>query len=289
MPLTPEDKAREEIDRQLGASGWKVQDASAIDLTAARGVAIREFPLGQYGEADYLLYVDRRAAGVIEAKPEGTTLTGVEVQTEKYSVGLGQSLPAWHRPLPFLYQSTGAETRFTNALDPDPRSRNVFSFHRPETLAAWALGLSGIAAAESSALRTDDVAPSTLLRRLRRMPPLIEDGMRRPQIKAITNLEKSFADNHPRALIQMTGGAGKTYTPVAQTYRLIKFAGAKRILFLVDRSTLARQTLKEFQQYTTPDDGRKFTELYNVQHLQSNTIDPVSASASRRYGVSTRS
>ena len=276
MPMTPEQLAREKIDQQLESAGWVLQDVGTLNLAAGRGIAVREFPLASgYGFADYLLYVDRKAVGVAEAKSEGTTLTGVEVQAEKYGAGLPASLPSWHRPLPFQYKSTGAETQFSNLLDPDPRSRPVFTFHRPETLAVWARGMSGIAEAGPTSPAATD-APVTLLRRLRRMPELDPKGMREAQIKAINNLEESLAANHPRALIQMTGGAGKTYTAVAQVYRLIKFGGAKRVLFLVDRGNLARQTLKEFQQYTTPDDGRKFTELYNVQHLKSNCIDPVS-------------
>ncbi len=277
MPRTPEEQAREQIDQQLEAAGWVLQDMRALNLAAGRGIAVREMPLAAgYGTADYILYVDRKALGVVEAKSDGT-LTHVEVQSERYAAGLPSMLPAWHRPLPFQYQATGETTYFTNLLDPDPRSRLVFNFHRPETLMAWARGLSGIANADELAHATVSTdAPNTLLRRLRRMPPLDSKGMRDVQAQAIASLEKSLADNRPKALIQMTGGAGKTYTSVAQVYRLIKHAGARRVLFLVDRNNLARQTLKEFQQYTTPDDGRKFTELYNVQHLQSNVIDPVS-------------
>ncbi|MEO7715533.1 MAG: type I restriction-modification enzyme R subunit C-terminal domain-containing protein [Capsulimonas sp.] len=255
-----------------------MQDANAVNLAAGPGVAIREMPMAPgFGAADYLLYVNRKALGVVEAKKLGETLTGVEVQTEKYSEGLPASLPAWRRPLSFLYQSTGAETRFTNALDPDPRSRTVFNFHRPETLHAWAQGKIGIASA-SLVFETSDGygVPSTLQRRLRRMPPLVTDGMRPAQIRAIQKLEVSLAENRPRALIQMSPGSGKTFCAVAEVYRLIKFGGVKRVLLLVDRANLARQALNEFQQYITPDDGRKFTELYNVQHLRSNTIDPVS-------------
>lgn len=134
----PEAEARERIDAALGAAGWAVQDPDAVNLTAAHGIAIREFPLVRgHGHADYLLYVDRKAVGVIEAKREGTTLTGVEVQAEKYSEGVPPNVPAHFRPLPFLYQSTGVETRFTNAFDPQPRSRRVFQFHQPGTLAGW--------------------------------------------------------------------------------------------------------------------------------------------------------
>jgi type I restriction enzyme R subunit len=153
----PEELARQTIDRLLTAAGWAVQDFKAADIHAARGVAIREFPLSSpsplagegRGEgasfADYLLYVDGKAAGVIEAKKEGATLTGVEVQSGKYAQGLPASLPAWRRPLPFIYESTGAETHFTNALDPEPRARNVFAFHKPDTLADWLFSPSPLA------------------------------------------------------------------------------------------------------------------------------------------------
>src|SRR5437762_1681267 len=260
---TPEKAARRRIDEALEVAGWKLQNANAANLHAGRGVAIREFKLNPgHGYADYLLYVDGKAVGVIEAKREGETLTGVEAQAEKYATGLPVGLPAPFRPLPFLYQSTGIETRFTNTLDPSPRSRPLFHFHKPETLASWL--------AEPA-----DTRPNTLRGRLRSLPPLDQKGLWPAQFTAVTNLERSFAHDRPRALIQMATGSGKTFTAVTATYRLVKFPNAKRVLFLVDRANLGRQALKEFQQYSTPDDGRKFTELYNVQHLQSNKIDPV--------------
>jgi len=136
--VSAEQAARETIDELLGKAGWRVCDVKDADIHTAQGVAIREFPLNDgYGYADYLLYVDGKAAGVIEAKKEGATLTGVEVQSSRYAKGLPAALPAWLRPLPFLYESTGVETHFTNGLDPEPRARNVFAFHRPDTLAEW--------------------------------------------------------------------------------------------------------------------------------------------------------
>ncbi len=264
--MTPEEEARKQIDKMLARSGWKVQDVSATNLHAGPGVAIREFPLKSgHGIADYLLYVDGKAVGVVEAKPEGSTLTGVEVQTGKYSTGLPDGLPAPVRPLPFLYQSTGVETRFTNLLDPEARSRLVYSFHRPETFREWLT---------AGRLPGSD-RPSSLRGRIRHMPPLVTAGLWPAQARAVENLEKSLAQNHPRSLIQMATGSGKTFTAITAAYRLVKFADARRILFLVDRANLGRQALKEFQQYVTPDDGRKFTELYNVQLLTSNKIDPV--------------
>lgn len=257
--MRPEEKARKNIDRMLELAGWNIQDYKSLNLSASLGVAIREFPLGQI-HADYLLFIDRRAAGVIEAKPEGTTLSGVADQSQSYITRIPDNMPCHLIPLPFAYESTGIETYFRDTRDLDARSRRLFSFHQPETLHDW-LG-------ENDTLRTR-------LKNMNSGNPLVETGLYKCQVEAIKNLEKSFAENRPRSLIQMATGSGKTFTAVSFAYRLIKFSKAKRILFLVDRSTLGRQALKEFQQYVSPDDGRKFIELYNVQNLRTNKIDPV--------------
>ncbi|WNZ29989.1 MAG: DEAD/DEAH box helicase family protein [Candidatus Bathyarchaeota archaeon] len=254
--VKPEEKARKVIDELLTDAGWTVQDWEELNLGASLGVAVREFPL-KSGFADYMLLIDRKPVGVVEAKPFGTTLSGVAEQSEKYLRLIPDSYNLVEPP-PFAYESTGKVTYFRDSRDPDCRSRRVFSFHQPETLQEW--------------ISQKD----TLRARLKQMPLLITEGLRDCQKEAIINLEKSFADGRPRALIQMATGSGKTYAAVSFVYRLIKFAGAKRILFLVDRNNLGRQTFKEFQQYRTPDDNRLFTELYNIQHLTSNTLDPVS-------------
>jgi type I restriction enzyme R subunit len=274
MTKTPEQEARETIDKMLDQSGWDVQDLRAAKIHAKKGVAIREFPLNQgHGFADYLLYIDGQAAGVVEAKKVGSTLTGVEIQSDKYKTGLPKQLPAWYRPLPFCYESTGVETRFTNDLEPDPRSRNVFSFHRPETIAAWVHEDPPLVKGNILETQSPYGKPSTLNLRLKRLPTLIEEGLWSAQIKAIKNLEKSFAENRPRALIQMATGSGKTFTAISFIYRLIKFAKARRVLFLVDRGNLGRQTLKEFQQYVSPYNNYKFSEEYIVQRLTSKNLD----------------
>src|SRR3989475_13122266 len=184
MPETPEQKARREIDVQLTAGGWLVQDRDDLDLTAGRGIVVREFPMKSgFGFADYLLYLDRKAIGAVEAKAEGT-LTGVEAQSAKYAAGLPDNLPAHTRPLPFLFESNGSVIYFTNCLDPIPRSRQVFNFPRPETLAAW-IG-----------------QPAQLRGRLKQLPELDESRLWKVQARAIRNLEESFARADPRALIQ---------------------------------------------------------------------------------------
>ena len=277
--MTPEQKARIHIDTLLEQAGWAVQDAGSVKIHARRGVAIREFGMKTgHGTADYLLYVDQKAAGVVEAKPVGYTLKGVETQSGKYSDGLPDSLPAHRKPLPFLYETTGEVTHFTNLLDPQPTSRRVFSFHTPDVLAHW-VG-AGSPAASSAAGIAEPVSTyrvaQNLRQRLQDMPPLDAGELWPVQERAILNLEQSLAKGRPRALIQMATGSGKTFTACNLVYRLIKYAGAKRVLFLVDRNNLGRQTLREFQGFTTPEENRKFTELYNVQLLQSGHIDPVS-------------
>ena len=266
MSLTPEQRAREEIDAQLEACGWMVQDFASMHIHARRGVAVREFPLKwkdgttiKSGSADYLLYADGWAIGVVEAKPAGHTLEGVVVQSKRYTEGLDERIPARYRPLPFAYESTGKVTQFTNGLDPHPRSREIFTFHRPEEL-----------------IRQQDLGSAQLRRTLRQMPVLPQGRLWPVQHEAIRNLERSLAHGRPRALIQMATGSGKTFTAVSTCHRLIKHANAKRILFLVDRNNLGRQTLNEFQQFRDTGSAYTFAEEFPVQHLRGNAIDPAS-------------
>ena len=260
--LTPEARARVDIDAMLEAAGWVIQDRDEINLAAGRGVAVREFLMNGNTEVDYLLFVDGQAAGAYEAKKAGTPLTGVESQTAKYAAGLPDHVPAPIRPLPFRYEGTGIETFFTNSLDPEPRSREVFSIHRPETLARWI----------SDAAK--DPAHPTFRARLHDLPDLDASALWPAQERAVHALEESLRHDRPRSLIQMATGSGKTFTAANAVLRLVRGGGAQRVLFLVDRSNLGRQTMTEFERFTVPGDGRKFTELYTVQRLTSNRIDP---------------
>ena len=260
--LTPEARARVDIDAMLEAAGWIIQDRSGLNLAAGRGVAVREFLMKGNEEVDYLFFVDGQAVGALEAKPAGATLTGVEPQTAGYAAGLPDFVQAPIRPLPFLYESTGVETRFTNRLDPEPRSREVFAAHRPETLARW------IDEA------TKDPAHPTYRARLHDLPELDASALWPAQERAVAALEDSLGHDRPRSLIQMATGSGKTFTAANSVLRLVRHGGAQRVLFLVDRSNLGRQTMTEFERFTVPGDGRKFTELYTVQRLTSNKIDP---------------
>ena len=260
--LAREARARIEIDKQLAAAGWAVQSKRDANLGAARGVAIREFTQATgHGRSDYALYVDRQLVGVLEAKAQGMTLSEVEPQTKKYVTGVPDAMPAPVTPLPFAYESTGAETRFTNFCDPEPRARRVFSFFRAETLAEWL----------DQILREPERA--TLRTRLQTLPPLTKGSLWDVQERAIKSLEQSLREDRPRALVQMATGSGKTYTAASLAYRLVRYGGAKRILFLVDRGNLGKQTEAEFQGFDIPETNRKFTQEYVVQRLKSNQID----------------
>src|SRR5882724_4780375 len=206
MP-SPEELAREKIDVLLADCGWVLQNRSTINLSADRGIAIREALLKDRDEVDYLLFVDGKAIGTVEAKPEGRTLTGVEEQSGKYGKNLLDVYGKWREPLPFAYESTGVETQFTNQLDPSPKSRNVFAFHRPETLLEW--------------IQTG----AQLNHRLANLPAsdqMPKSNLWSAQIEAIRNLEKSLAANKRRALIQMATGLGRVGVSPASANRWLK-------------------------------------------------------------------
>jgi type I restriction enzyme R subunit len=252
--MTPEAKARVNIDKMLTESGYVLQDIKDFNRTASLGVAVREYPTNS-GPMDYLLFVGGSPVGVVEAKAEekSVAITAVAEQSERYVVsGLKHltELP----DIRFAYESTGVVTNFRDNHDIKSRSREVFSFHRPETLVEW--------------LKDD----STLRNRLKVSSPFSTQGFRECQVVAIQNLEKSFSENRPRALIQMATGAGKTFTAITSVYRLLKHAKAKRVLFLVDTKNLGEQAEGEFLNYQPSDDGRLFSELYNVRRLNSAHI-----------------
>ncbi|NQU81860.1 MAG: DEAD/DEAH box helicase family protein [Bacteroidetes bacterium] len=249
----PEQITRDRIDRQLIACGWIIQSIKQINLNAGVGVVVREY-LTDVGPADYVLFVEGKPCGVIEAKreEEGHRINIHESQVEEYASAKLKHLK--NEPLPFVYISTGEITRFTDFTDPKPRAREVFSFHRPETFRDW--------------LKKD----KSLRKRFHDLPTLQPQGLRECQIIAINKLETSFKDNRPRALIQMATGSGKTFTAITCIYRLLKFVKARRVLFLVDTKNLGEQAEQEFMAFLPNDDNRKFTELYSVQRLKSSYI-----------------
>ncbi len=252
--MTPEEQARVVIDQKLQQSGWVIQDMKRLNLSVSIGVAVREFPTST-GEVDYALFVEGAPIGVIEAKRSetGENITVVEGQSVRYA---GSTLKYIHQDytIRFAYEATDKLVRFTDYKDIKFRSRTVFSFHRPETL---------------KALLT---ARDTIRNNMKHFPALDDTGFRQCQINAIHNLDISFANNHPKALVQMATGAGKTFTAITAAYRLLKYGKINRILFLVDTKSLGEQAEREFMAYTPNDDPRSFSQLYGVRRLKSSFI-----------------
>ena len=252
--MTPEARAREQIDNRLRQSGWTIQDLKQLNLTVASGVAVREFPTNT-GPVDYALFIEGVPVGVVEAKKdeEGQALTDVETQSSRYANSQFKWVKREHK-VRFAYEATGELVRFTDYADLKYRSRKVFSFHRPETLKRWL------------------AEPDTVRNNLKRIPQLDESGFRKCQIGAIHGLDTSFSENRPRALVQMATGAGKTFTAITAAYRLLKYGRMNRILFLVDTRSLGEQAEREFMAYKPNDDPRSFSELYGVRRLKNSYI-----------------
>lgn len=250
----PEDKARASLDEQLVACGWVIQSRSQMNLGAGPGVAVRELATAS-GPVDYALFVDRRFCGVVEAKAAGATLSGFSDQAARYIADAPDYLGTDPKHRRFEYVASESEMLFRDLADPAPRSRRVFTFHRPETLRRWL------------------AEPNTLRARLRAMPLIVSEGLRACQVEAVVGLEKSLAKDDPRALVQMTMGAGKTFTACTFSYRFLAHAGMRRVLFLVDRRNLGNQTATEYAAYRPPGTGRLFPEIYGVQKLGSTGLD----------------
>lgn len=252
--MKPEDKARITIDKKLIESGWVIQDVKSLNLSASLGVAVREFPTST-GPVDYALFVEDIPVGIIEAKKAevGENITAVEGQSSRYANSTFKWIKGEHR-IRFAYEATDKLTRFTDYNDIKYRSRTVFSFHRPETLSALLK------------------QPNTIRNNMKSFPAFDSTGFRKCQIAAIENLDKSFAENRPKALVQMATGAGKTFTAITAAYRLLKYGKMNRILFLVDTKSLAEQAEREFLAYRPTDDPRSFSQIYGVRRLKSSYI-----------------
>lgn len=252
--MSPEEKARKTIDKNLECSGWMIQDKNKMNIHASLGVAVSEFPTST-GKVDYALFIDGDPVGVIEAKREesGEVLTSVEEQSARYADSEFKNVPAGYK-IRFVYEATDKLIRFTDYNDIKYRSRKVFAFHRPETLQYW-LG-----------------QKDTIRNNMKKFPAADTTGFRDCQKLAIANLDKSFAASRPKALVQMATGAGKTFTAITEVYRLLKYGRLNRVLFLVDTKSLGEQAEREFMAYKPNDDNRSFSQLYGVRRLNSSYI-----------------
>ena len=246
--MTPEEKARVKIDQMFKDAGWKVVDRDFYTptLTAA---AIREGLLQGNREADYFLFINGKAVGVLEAKRKEIDVTSGIVcdQTNLYARSVPDCYKAYSRPLPLIYQSNGEETYFRfkkNDLE------KITRIHTPKEIVKM-LGIE------------DPYAG---------LPNLEEKGLRACQYEAITGLESSFRAGQQRALIVLATGAGKTYTACMAAYRLLAYTPMKRILFLVDRNNLGKQAEAEFGMFRLTENGDPFNTIYTVNRLKSAKI-----------------
>lgn len=248
---------REIIDNELKEVGYIIQDMDELNLDAGIGVLVREYPTST-GPVDYMIFINGEPCGVIEAKKidRGIELvTKTEKQTNKYKNSIPKNFENRDVNLRFIYETTGKITRFTDYNDYNYRSREVFTFHTPTEIADM--------------LRKKITLRDNLIEGFL---PLKEEGFWKCQVRAINNLEISFSQNKPKALIQMATGSGKTFTAITSIYRLLRDCEAKRVLFLVDTKNLGQQAMNAFAEYKPYDSAKTFTELYNVSLLKKSFI-----------------
>lgn len=252
--MSPEQKAREIIDKKLQEAGWVVQDVKQLNPTVSLGVAVREFPTST-GPVDYALFVEGKPVGIIEAKKSdaGENITIVESQSARYASSTFKWIN-YEYHIRFAYEATDKIARFTDYDDIKYRSRAVFNFHQPQTL--------------QKLLAMSD----TIRNNMKHFPSFDAKGFRKCQITAIENLDKSLSENRSKALVQMATGAGKTFTAITASYRMLKYGKMNRILFLVDTKSLGEQAEREFMAYIPNDDPRSFSQIYGVCRLKSPYI-----------------
>ena len=248
--MTPEEKARETINRMLNESGWEIVDRDNYS-PGISAVAIEEGILKGKLEADYLLFLNGKAIGVLEAKREENELSNVvREQAERYIRRLPSWCSYWYQPLPIVYLSNGKEIFFRNLNNEDMSYELVSRIHSPKEIVKM-LGIE------------DEYAG---------LPTLQKKGLRVCQYEAITELESSFRSGHSRALMVLATGAGKTFTACMAAYRLLSYTPMKRVLFLVDRNNLGRQAEGEFGTFRLTETGEPFNTIFTTERLKSAKI-----------------
>ncbi len=273
------DQVHQHVELLLKAANWFIQDHAKCALEKSLGVAVRDFPLARgYGKIDYLLFLEGKAVGLIELKStlqtKETALQGLAVDSQKYSRGLPFTLRLFTRPLPFLYQSSGATHCFTNAFDPQPKPRTLIGFHRPETLGRWLEdGMVGETPRDMAAEHFPEHrrrGRSFQERIMINLPKLSDEGLSPEQYKAISNTERSLSENRVSALIELRSATERAVPIIRMIERLLKFADARRVLVLVHTEKVAQKLETDLKTQIPPIDGLPFTEAFPLQHLQKN-------------------
>ena len=249
--MKPEEKARVKIDQMFEDAGWKVVDRDFYSPTIT-AAAIREGLLEGNREADYFLFLNGKAVGVLEAKRKEVNVASdwVSDQAERYTRYVPKCYQAFARPLPFIYLSNGENTYFRDCRIEDSDLEEINRIHTPKEMVKM-LGIN------------DPYAG---------LPTLKKKGLRDCQYEAITELENSFRAGQNRALIVLATGAGKTYTACLAAYRFLAYTPMKRILFLVDRNNLGKQAEGEFGMFRLTENGDPFNTIYTVNRLKSNKV-----------------
>ncbi len=249
--MTPEEKARIKIDQWLTDAGWKVINRDEFESNSS-AVAVREGLLQGNKEADYFLFINGKAIGILEAKREEIDAASDMVceQVETYAKSVPSCYTAYMKPIPFLYTSNGKDFYFRDFRDPDSAYEPIAVMHKPKKLVEM-LGIE------------DPFAG---------LPTLNPKGLRDCQFEAITELEKSFRTGQNRALMVLATGAGKTYTACLASYRMLAYTPMRRVLFLVDRNNLGKQAETEFGTFRLTENGDAFNTIYTVNRLRSAKV-----------------
>lgn len=249
--MTPEEKARIKIDQWFADAGWEVINRDEYEPTST-AVAIREGLLKDNLEADYFLFINGKAVGVLEAKREETDAFSSIVceQAALYAKSVPNIYQTYQKPLPFIFTSNGKELYFCDFREQDHYFKQIMTIPTPHELVKK-LGINDYFAG---------------------LPTLRKKGLRDCQYEAITELEKSFRSGQKRALMVLATGAGKTYTACLAAYRMLSYTPTRRVLFLVDRNNLGKQAEGEFGTFRLTEDGEAFNTIFTVNRLRSSSI-----------------
>lgn len=249
--MTPEEIARQKIDQLFVDAGWKVINREDYEPTSS-AVAIREGLLKGNLEADYFLFINGKAVGVLEAKRAEIDASSGKVcdQAILYAKSVPNIYQTYQKPLPFIFTSNGKELYYCDFREQDPYFRQIVSIPTPYEMARR-LGINDLFAG---------------------LPALSKKGLRECQYEAVTELEKSFRGGQKRALMVLATGAGKTYTACLAAYRMLAYTPMRRVLFLVDRNNLGKQAESEFGTFRLTENGEAFNTIYTVNRLKSSSI-----------------
>ena len=246
--MLPEEQARVKIDKQLKSAGWDI--VSRDEYVPQSACAVKEALMQGNTESDYLLFVDDKAIAVVEAKREENPLgEDVQQQAEDYACHPQNWYGLWFQnQIPLVYLANGKKIYFRNLLKPDSDYVELSEMHSPKKM----LQLIG-QVSEYGAL-----------------PRLDKRGLRDCQYRAETEFEKAIKSGKKKSLAILATGSGKTYLACLASYRLLNYTPAKRILFLVDRNNLARQTESEFSTFDRTEGQQEMSSLYEIKRLKKD-------------------